>query len=90
MASSPDGSFWFPAPAGPLRVGTSAGNSIGVLKGPDAGLPLITASESYFIQAEAALYGIISSITAQAAFDNGINHSFNYLYSLNFNTRLTL
>ena len=82
VASSPDGSFWFPAPAGPLRVGTSAGNSIGVLKGPDAGLPLITASESYFIQAEAALYGIISSITAQAAFDNGINHSFNYLYSL--------
>jgi len=79
VVSSPDGTFWFPSTS---RVGTSAGNSVGVLKGPNAGLPVITASESYFIQAEAALKGIISSTTAAAAFSNGITASFKYLYTL--------
>jgi len=79
VVSSPDGTFWFPSTS---RVGTSAGNSVGVLKGPNAGLPVITASESYFIQAEAALKGIISSTTAAAAFSNGITASFKYLYML--------
>jgi len=79
VVSSPDGTFWFTSTS---RVGTSAGNSVGVLKGPNAGLPVITASESYFIQAEAALKGIISSTTAAAAFSNGITASFKYLYML--------
>jgi len=79
VASCPDGTFWFPSTS---RVGSSAGNTIGVLKGPNAGLPLITAAESYFIQAEAALKGIITSTTDAAAFDNGIKASFKYLYTL--------
>ncbi len=79
VVSCPDGTFWFPSTS---RTGSSAGNTIGVLKGPNAGLPLITAAESYFIQAEAALTGIITTTTSAAAFNNGIKASFNYLYML--------
>ena len=78
IASSPEGSFWFPSTS---RVGASAGNSTGVLKGPNAGMPVITAAESYFMQAEAALKGIITGNPA-TFFDNGIVASFKYLYSL--------
>jgi len=78
IASSPEGTFWFPSTS---RVGTSAGNSTGALKGPDAGLPVITAAESYFLQAEAALKGIITGSDA-TLFNNGIVASFKYLYAL--------
>ena len=56
IASSPEGSFWY---ASTNRTGTAAGSSQGVLKGPNAGLPVITAAESYFLQAEAALKEIL-------------------------------
>jgi len=79
IASSPEGSFWFPSS---VRVGASAGNAIGVLKGPNAGFPLLTAAESYFMQAEGALKGIITTTTAATAFSNGIKASFTYLYTL--------
>jgi len=78
VVSSPEGTFWFPSTS---RVGTAAGNSTGALKGPNAGLPLITAAESYFIQAEAALKGIITG-TPATLFTNGITASFKYLYML--------
>ena len=78
IASSPEGTFWFPSTS---RVGTSAGNSTGALKGPDAGLPVITAAESYFLQAEAALKGIITGSDA-TLFNNGIVASYKYLYAL--------
>ncbi len=81
IASCPEGSFWFPSSAAALRVGATAGNGIGALKGPNAGMPLITAAESYFLQAEAALKGI-SSGTVATLFDKGIQASFNYLYML--------
>ena len=78
IASSPEGTFWFPSTS---RTGTSAGNSTGALKGPNAGMPVLTAAESYFIQAEAALKGIITG-SASTLFNNGITASFNYLYAL--------
>ncbi len=77
----PEGSFWFPATQ---RVGASAGDSTGVLKGPNAGFPLLTAAESHFLQAEAMVAGIVIPGGGSAAshFDDGIAASFQYLYQL--------
>lgn len=73
----PSGSFWY---SGTERSGTAAGNSQGILKGPNAGYPVLTAAESYFLQAEAAVKGIVSGTAAKAAFNNGIKASYAYLY----------
>ncbi|MES1216898.1 MAG: SusD/RagB family nutrient-binding outer membrane lipoprotein [Bacteroidota bacterium] len=78
LVSSPSGSFWLPSDE---RSGTLAGNATGVLKGPEAGFPVITAAESYFMQAEAAVRGITTG-DAAALFNSGIVASFHYLYEL--------
>lgn len=78
----PSGSFWY---SGTDRGGTTGGNSMGILKGPNAGVPLLTAAESYFLQAEAAMSLTISGYTLASAgtsFNNGILASFKYLYKL--------
>lgn len=77
IVSSPSGSFWYP---GTNRTGTSAGNTTGALKGPEASVPVITAAESYFLQAEAVARGIITG-DAQDLFEEGIAASFYYLYT---------
>lgn len=59
--------------------GTSLGNAIGVMKGPNMGEPLILLAESDFLQAEAVVRGIISGNDA-TLFNNGITASFRYLY----------
>jgi hypothetical protein len=79
LDKSPAGSFWYPSTA---RTGSTAGNATGVLKGPEAGMPLITAAESYFLQAEAAVRGILLGADAKELFENGIRASFEYLYML--------
>ena len=77
---SPPGSFWYPSSS---RTGSSAGNSTGTMKGPDASMPVITSAESYFLQAEGVVRGIITSNTdASELFNDGIKASFNYLYEL--------
>lgn len=78
IEKSPEGSFWYPSTN---RDGKSSGESTGALKGPDAGFPLLTAAESYFLQAEwdvrhADLGG------AKTAFETGILKSFDYVYQL--------
>lgn len=78
IPSSPSGSFWYPSTN---RTGTSAGSTTGVLKGPGASMPVITAAESYFLQAEAVVRGIITG-NAATLFNNGITASFKYLYLL--------
>lgn len=50
----------------------------GVIKGPSSGQPLLLASESYFLQAEAVVRGLITG-NAKALFENGIKASYNYL-----------
>jgi hypothetical protein len=87
LASSPGGSFWYPGTSTAKldhRKGSSAGDTTGVLKGPNAGMPVITAAESYFLQAEGAVRGIgsLASGNAKAFFESGIAASFNYLYKL--------
>jgi hypothetical protein len=53
----------------------------GILKGPAQGMPLMTAAESYFLQAEANLRGIYGNASAaEALFDAGITASFTYLF----------
>jgi hypothetical protein len=71
-------SYWF--------KGTSATvyDKAGIYKGFDAGLPLLLAAESYFLQAEAISRGIIAG-DATTAFNKGIEASFTYLYKDNTN-----
>ena len=79
LISSPSGSFWY---SGTNRDGKSAGGQQGILKGPDAGFPILLASESYFLQAEANLRGILSNGTPASFFDLGVAAAFNYTYQL--------
>ena len=82
VSSSPDGSFWYTANFADNRKAGSLVDTIGTLKGATAGYPLLTAAESYFLQSEAVLRGIIGSGDAEELFYDGILASFNYLYSL--------
>ncbi|HEY9046809.1 MAG TPA: SusD/RagB family nutrient-binding outer membrane lipoprotein [Ohtaekwangia sp.] len=73
----PTGSFWYPKNT---ERDETAGDTTGVLKGPEAGFPLFTAAESYFLQSEAAVRSITSG-DAKALFESGITASFEYLYT---------
>lgn len=53
--------------------------SIGIFKGPAAPQPVMLAAESYFLQAEGIIKGLITSGSAKAAFNSGILESFRYL-----------
>ncbi len=75
LESCPSGSFWYPST---VRDGKTAGSTTGALKGPDAGYPLITAAESYFLQAEAAVRNIATG-DAKTLFNNGITAAFSYV-----------
>ena len=68
-----------------LLTDANASNAIGITKGPGAGQIVMTAAESYFLQAEAFERGYLSG-NAMAAFDNGITASFTYLYKDATNT----
>ncbi|MDJ1498067.1 SusD/RagB family nutrient-binding outer membrane lipoprotein [Cytophagaceae bacterium DM2B3-1] len=78
IPKSPSGSFWYP---GTERKGTVAGGATGALKGPDAAFPLLTAAESYFLQAEGVLDNILTG-DAKSLFEAGITASFEYVYML--------
>ena len=78
LAKSPSGSYWYPSEE---RDGASAGNATGVLKGPEAGMPVITAAEGYFLQSEGVVRGMLTG-DAATLFNDGINASFDYLYQL--------
>lgn len=76
IQASPAGSFWY---SSNNRDGASSGNSVGILKGPEAGYPIMLAAESYFLQSEAALRGITTG-DAKTLFEEGVLASFTYLY----------
>lgn len=81
VPSSPAGSAWLSGVnSGSSRSSGSAGGSIGIFKAPTWGEPILLAAESYFLQAEAAVRGIITGGNAKALFDEGVQASFNYLY----------
>jgi hypothetical protein len=56
--------------------------SLGIFKGPDAAQPVILAADSYFLQAEGVMKGLIAG-SVQTNFDLGIAQSFKYLYKTN-------
>lgn len=58
---------------------TGANNTIGTLKGSSMGQPIMLAAESYLLQAEAVVRGIIAG-DAKSLFEKGIEASFRYLY----------
>lgn len=60
-------------------TGTNATNTIGLLKGRTAGVPMMLAAESYLLQAEAYMKGYLSGDDLMA-FENGVIASFRYLY----------
>ena len=58
---------------------SSLGNAPGIMKGLNMGEPLVLAAESYFLQAEAQLRGILTTGVADSSFKYGVIASFNYL-----------
>jgi hypothetical protein len=62
----------------------SLGNTDGIMKGLNMGEPILMASESYFLQSEAALRNILpgGATVEDSLFNLGIEASFNYLYLL--------
>ncbi|TCK68564.1 SusD-like starch-binding protein associating with outer membrane [Winogradskyella wandonensis] len=58
--------------------GNSAAIGDGILKGPDADLPIMLSSESYFLQAEAIQRGYLNG-NAQSMFNMGIQSSYDFL-----------
>jgi hypothetical protein len=69
----------FSQPVSSITSTNSLGGNIGIMKDPTMGQPLILAAESYFLQAEADMRGILTG-SAQSDFNKGIVASYNYLY----------
>lgn len=69
-------STWY---SGTFSSASSIANSLGIMKGPSQGQPLMLAAESHFLQAEAKLKGYLTGEPVES-FDNGITASFRYLY----------
>jgi hypothetical protein len=71
-------------------AGTNATNSIGLLKGRTASVPIMLLAESHFLQAEAYMKGFLSG-DDKDAFDKGVIASFKYLYKeINGNVQVGL
>lgn len=72
-------SVWYSGTGTGYANSNNHDNAIGVLKGRTMATPMLLAAESYFLQAEGALKGIISG-DVETLFDKGIEASFLYLY----------
>lgn len=66
------------APSGTIAWDDDS-TGVGLFKDPTMGQPILLASESYLLQAEAYLKGYLTG-DAEAAYRNGIVSSFRYLY----------
>jgi hypothetical protein len=79
---APTGSpVWYSGNGATYSYGEDPINAVGVLKGRNAGMPLMLAAESYFLQSEGRMRGIITSgASVEELFDDGIEASFTYLY----------
>ncbi len=85
IPAAPGGSpVWYSGPS--FDFNADDANAIGVLKGRNMGQPLMLAAESYFLQAEGVLKGILNSGDVTDLFDKGIESSFRYLYKNSSNT----
>ncbi|GAB3930872.1 SusD/RagB family nutrient-binding outer membrane lipoprotein [Mucilaginibacter myungsuensis] len=77
---NPAGGQWYtgPLPSAPANTPVSQLFGLGVMKGYDQGQPILLAAESFFLQAEAAMIGLIPG-TSSTLFDQGVTASFAYL-----------
>ncbi|NQV74901.1 MAG: SusD/RagB family nutrient-binding outer membrane lipoprotein [Bacteroidetes bacterium] len=66
-------------------TGNNATDVLGVVKGPTQGTPVLLATESNFLLAEAYARGYLTG-NAETAFKEGIKQSFTYLYKTVANT----
>ena len=78
LVANPTGGEWYVGTTGGGTPTGLAATGYGVQKGFDQGQPIMLAAESYFLQAEAALIGLIPG-TPQTLFDSGVTASFAYL-----------
>ena len=65
LTKSPSGSFWYPSIDETLELALQQEIQPEFFKGPEAGYPVITAAESYFLQAEAAVTGLAAGDAKQ-------------------------
>jgi len=78
LVANPTGGAWYSGKdTGGNPTGVAA-EGYGVMKAFDQGQPILLTTESYFLQAEAALIGLIPGDPA-ALFKSGVVASFNYL-----------
>jgi len=86
IPAAPSGSpVWYSGPTFSLTADNA--EVIGVLKGRAMGQPIMLAAESYFLQAEARLKGILTTgDDVKTLYLKGIEASFNYLYKNQSNT----
>ena len=75
-------STWY---TGTFGSASSIANSLGIMKGPSQGQPLLLLAESHFLQAEARLKGLLAG-DATESFNEGIKASFRFLYKEVTNT----
>ena len=79
---APTGSpVWYSGNGSTYSYGEDPTTAVGILKGRNAGMPLMLAAESYFLQAEGRMRGYITAgLSVEELFDAGIEASFRYLY----------
>jgi len=78
--ANPTGGEWYVGTAGNGLPAGLAATGYGVEKGFDQGQPIMLAAESDFLQAEAAMIGLLPAVGTPAnLFDAGITASFAYL-----------
>ncbi|PZR28961.1 MAG: SusD/RagB family nutrient-binding outer membrane lipoprotein [Citrobacter freundii] len=74
-------SVWYSGNGSSYAFTDDPSNAIGILKGRGQSQLVLTAAESYFLQAEARMKGIITTGTVTDLFNKGIEASFKYLYT---------
>ncbi len=75
-------SAWYSGNGASWAFGNNYDSAVGVLKGRSQSQPILTAAESYFLQAEAVMKGLItSSETYESLFNKGILASYSYLFT---------
>lgn len=74
------GPTWYSGNGSTYAFSDNYDNAVGVLKSRSMAQPILLAAESYFLQAEARLKGIISTSDVTTLFNSGITASFAYLF----------
>jgi len=78
--ANPTGGEWYVGTNGNGSPTALSATGYGVEKGFDQGQPIMLAAESYFLQAEAAMIGLLPGVgTPATLFDAGITASYAYL-----------